>query len=185
MKLAGLFFLLALLGAACVSPTPYQRTTIDWTRKGKVRGSYQEAMQLAAIYKSPAWREAHADKDAKVRGLTGAARDQLIAQARADAAGPIELELIITTWDRRENDLDRGAKSVWRVRLIDDAGMEIEPIEIIKDKRPTLVVRADFPAMGDFATAYIAKFPRKTESQAIKLRVSSTRGGVELTWPAR
>lgn len=169
----------------CVNPTPYQRTTIDWTRKTKLRGPYQEAMQLAAIYKSAQWRRAHAEKDADARGLGGTARDQRIAQAQADAAGPIEIQLIVTTWDRRENDLDRGAKSVWRVRMIDESGGEIEPLEIVKDKRPQLVVRAEFPAMGDFATAYIAKFPRKTDPATIKLRVSSARGGVELSWPSR
>jgi hypothetical protein len=74
---------------------------------------------------------------------------------------------------------------VWRVRLLDEAGAEIEPLEIVKDKRPQLVLRSEFPAMGDFATAYIAKFPRKTEPANIRLRMSSERGGVEVSWPAR
>ena len=67
---------------------------------------------------------------------------------------------MVTTWDRRENDLDRGKKSVWRVVLVDEHGHEIEPLEIVKDKRPTFTVRAEFPALGDFATPYIARFPR-------------------------
>jgi hypothetical protein len=181
------FALAALLAAlaGCLGPTPYQRTTIDWTRKTNLRGPYQEVMQLAAIYKSPEWRLAHATKDAEVRGLAGPARDQRLAQAQADAAGPIEIQLLVTTWDRRENDLDRGQKSIWRVRLLDDAGSEVEPLEITKDKRPVLVLRAEFPAMGDFATAYVAKFPRKTDPKNIRMRMSSERGGVEVTWPGR
>ena len=96
---------------------------------------------------------------------------------------------MVTTWDRRENDLDRGAKSVWRVRLLDEQGKEIEPLEIVKDKRPPFIVRAEFPALGDFATAYVARFPRTRpilgpDVRQVRLRFSSTRGGIGLTWLA-
>ncbi|HEU4613349.1 MAG TPA: hypothetical protein VFS15_14760, partial [Kofleriaceae bacterium] len=90
----------------------------------------------------------------------------------------------------RENDLDRGKKSVWRVVLVDQAGNEIEPIEIVKDKRPDFTVRADYPAFGDFATAYIARFPRDAQLlgpdvRSVRLRMSSVRGGLELEWKAK
>jgi hypothetical protein len=182
MKLVVLLtLLLGLLG--CVSQTPYQRVTNEWTRQTRLDGSYQQVLQLAAVYKSEAWRLAHAEKDAAARGLTGAARDQRLAQAKADAAGPIEIEMLVSTWDRRENDLDRGAKSVWRVRML-EGGAEVEPIEILKDKRPLLVLRAEFPAMGDFATAYIVRFKRPTTPGDIRVRMSGERGGVEVAWPA-
>lgn len=184
LLLAALVLAVVVPAAGCVAPTPYQRVTEAWTRKAKLRGAYQETMQLVAVYKSSAWRVAHAEKDAEARGLAGAARDQRIAQARADAAGPIEIEILLTTWDRRENDLDRGKRSVWRVRLLDAAGGEVEPLEIVKDRRPIQVVRAEFPAMGDFATAYVARFPRAAVAGAIRLRLSGERGGVELAWPA-
>src|SRR5262245_21667363 len=112
----------------------YDDVTERWTRTARMRSQYQEALELAATFKSAEWRYVHAVKDAQARGLTGAARDQLFAQARADDAGPYEFQLMVTTWDRRENDLDRGKKSVWRVRMLDERGMEIEPLEIIKDK---------------------------------------------------
>lgn len=185
MKRAIVVIVVGLMLGACLTPSPYHRVTKTWTRKSNLRGPYQEVMQLAAIYKSPEWRLAYAEKDAESRGLAGAARDQRIAQAQADAAGPIEIEMLVTTWDRRENDLDRGQRSVWRVRMLDESGAEVEPLEVVKDKRPLLIVRAEFPAMGDFATAYIAKFPRKAEPRAVKLRVSSERGGVEVEWPTR
>lgn len=180
MKLA--VFLVLLLG--CVGHSPYQRATNDVTRQRTLDGGYQQVLQLAAIYKSEAWRSAHAEKDAASRGLVGDARAQRIAQAQADAAGPLEFELLVTTWDRRENDLDRGKRSVWRVRMLDDAGAEIEPIEIKRDKRPVLTLRSEFPAMGDFATAYVVRFKRPTTALAqLRLRMSSERGGVEVSWP--
>jgi hypothetical protein len=192
-----------LFAAACGSSAPrvqldnswpaqpglYEDVVETWTRKGVLRGGYQEVLELAATLRSPAWRLSYADRDAQYRGLAGEARDQRFAQAKADAAGPWELELMVTTWDRRENDLDRGQKSIWKVRLLDDRGNEILPLEIVKDKRPAFVVRADYPALGDFAQAYVVRFPHDAAVlgpgvKQVRLRMSSPRGGLTLTWDA-
>src|SRR4051812_18884086 len=101
------FLVVLLFVVGCVGPTPYQRITNDWTRAKTLSSNYQQVISLAAVYKSPEWRAAYAQKDADNRGLTGAARDQRLAQAKADGTGPLEFELLVTTWDRRENDLDR------------------------------------------------------------------------------
>jgi hypothetical protein len=167
----------------------YGDVTERWTRKTELQTSYQQVLELAATFKSPEWRAARAARDAKFRGLEGEARDAVFAQAQADMAGPWEVELLVTTWDRRENDLDRGKKSVWRVVLLDDQGQEIEPLEIVKDKRPAFTVRADFPEYGDFATAYIARFPRDKavlgpNVRQVRLRMSSPRGAVQVAWQA-
>lgn len=202
MMRAVALLLLAACGASVVRkpltedfPTPapdpddYLDITDDWTRKATLRGQYQEVLELAATLKSPEWRAAHASRDAEHRGLVGAARDQRIAQARAEAAGPFEFELMVTTWDRRENDFDRGKKSTWRVMLLDQNGNEIEPLAIVKDRRPAFVIRTEFPAFGDFAQPYILTFPREAAVlgpgvKQVRLRVSSERGGVEVRWDA-
>ncbi|MGN6110169.1 MAG: hypothetical protein ACTHU0_34000 [Kofleriaceae bacterium] len=171
-------------------PSDYPEITERWTRAAILRGEYQEALEVAATFKSPEWRAADAEKDANARGLVGPARAQRLAEAQAEAAGPYEFELMVTTWDRRENDLDRGDKSSWRVRMLDDEGREIEPLEIVKDRRPSFVVRAQFPAFGDFATAYVARFPRSRpllgpNVKAMRMRISGQRGAVQLNWIAR
>ena len=199
MKRAAILVLIV----ACGGPPPKVRLTEDWpsrtdsytdvtsswTRHTALHGEYQEILALDAIFKSPDWRAAHAAKDADALNLDGAARQARIAQAQADAEGPYEVEMLVTTWDRRENDLDRGKRSVWRIVLVDDKGAEIEPLEIVKDKRPPFVLRAEFPVIGDFANAYIAKFPRTTpllgpNAHSVKLRMSSERGAVEVAWTA-
>jgi hypothetical protein len=173
------------------TPSPEYRTvTSTWTRTATLRGAYQEVLDLAATFKSSEWRAAHALRDAEFRRLEGSAMTTRLDEARAEVAGPYELELMVTTWDRRENDLDRGQKSVWHVVLVDEQGHEIAPLEIVKDKRPNFVVRAEFPAFGDFATAYVARFPRTTSLlgpsvHELRLRMSSERGGVELAWSSR
>src|SRR6188472_1460263 len=94
-----LTFLALLASAACGSATPrvpldngwpaqpgeYEDVVDEWTRKGVLRGAYQEVLELAATLKSPAWRASFADRDAMFRGLGGAARDQRLAQAKADS----------------------------------------------------------------------------------------------------
>ena len=168
----------------------YDRTTEAWTVKTSLRDEYQEVLEIAAVFRSPQWRASFASRDAYFRKLEGPARDARMAQAKAEWAGPYEVELLVTTWDRRENDLDRGSKSGWRVVLVDEAGNEIKPLEIVKDKRPAFTVRADYAAYGDFATAYIARFPRDKQLfgegvKRVRLRMSGSRGGIELTWTAQ
>jgi hypothetical protein len=176
MKLAALLVL-----AGCASH--YDVVTAAWTRHAGLRGQFQAAAELDAIFKSEEWRVAHAEREAEIRTLTGAARDALIAQAKADNAGPYEVQILFTTWDPRENDLDRGKRSVWHVVLVDDSGKEIDPLDIVRDKRPTNQLRAEFPSLDDFARAYRARFPH-TDSKALKLRMSSERGGLEVAWAA-
>jgi hypothetical protein len=165
----------------------YDRTTEAWTAKTNLRDQYQEILELAAVFKSPQWRAAHASRDAFYRKLEGQQREQVMAQAQAAWQGPYEVALLVTMWDRRENDLDRGKKSNWRVVLVDEAGNEIEPLEIVKDKRPAFTIRSDYSAFGDFATAYIARFPRDKQLfgdgvKRVRLRMSGVRGGVEVVW---
>lgn len=202
MRIASLLVSLGLALAPACGSTPkdvrlttdwpaqagdYEDVTEAWTRSTNLRAAYQEVLELSAVLKSPEWRAAYARRDAAHRGLAGAALQQRMAQAQAEFEGPWEVELLVTTWDRRENDLDRGKRSVWRVVLVDDNGTEVEPLEIVKDKRPSFTVRADYPAFGDFATAYIARFPRTANIfgpgvKAVRLRMSGSRGGVELVW---
>jgi hypothetical protein len=164
----------------------YDQVTLGWTRNGVLRGEYQEVCDLSAVFKSPAWRAAHAAREVSNRGLVGEQRDQELAQAQADMAGPFEVELLVVTWDRRENDLDRGKKSVWQVVLVDDHGAVIAPIEIVRDKRPAYTLRAEFPTFADFAVAYIARFPHDQllgpDVHSLRLRMSSERGAIEVTW---
>ena len=167
----------------------YDVVVRDWTRKAQLHASYQEVCELVATLESAEWRAAYAIRDADLRGLAGPEREQHVAQARAQVAGPYEIEVMLTTWDRNENDLDHGKKSVWRVVLIDEGGHEIEPLEIVRDRRPAFVVSAEFPALGEFATPYIARFPRTTPIfgpgvRQVRLRMSSTRGAVEVDWKA-
>jgi len=99
-----------IAGASCASAPPrvkltedwpasvadYGDVTSSWTRSAVLHGEYQEILSLAAIFKSPEWRAAHAAKDADALDLEGTARQARFSQAQADAQGPYEIELLVT-----------------------------------------------------------------------------------------
>jgi hypothetical protein len=168
----------------------FDEVTSTWTSTVKMRNGYEESLTLQATLKSPEWRAARVARDVGYAHMSDAAATDLVAKEQAQLADHYEVELLVTTWERRENDLDRGERSVWRVALVDDDGTELPAIEIVRDKRPREILLADFPEFGDFAVAYVAKFPKKTDlfragTRQVRLHMWSPRGGVELAWQAR
>ncbi len=168
----------------------YREVTADWTRHAELSEGYQEALVVDATFKSAEWQAAAIERKARLGGLDSTQRAALTQDAQKELADHYELELLVTTWDRRENDLHRGPRSVWKVVLIDDAGVAIEASSIERDRRPANVLRAEYPQLGDFSQAYIARFPRRVDlmragARRFQLRIWGSRGAVEMAWHAR
>jgi hypothetical protein len=167
----------------------YERVTDAWTRRGLLREPFQQVLEVYATFKSPAWRVAYIDRAARREGLSDSARHARVEQAKKQAAERYEFTLLVTTYDFRENDLQKGERSVWRLLLVDAQGNAVAPAKITIDRRARDVIRAEFPQMGDFARAYTVTFPRDIDvladgAQQFSLRMASSRGGVELVWRA-
>jgi hypothetical protein len=170
-------------------PGRYREVTEAWTRHAILRGQYQQVLELFGTLRSPAWYAAHAAREADIRNLQGAARDAVLAQARTAADGDYQIVLVVTTYDPSENDLHRGDRSVWRLALVGDDGRETPPSQIVRDKRPLEVLKAELPQVNEFSEVYVATFPRAANvlhdgAHRIALKMWSPRGGVELTWLA-
>lgn len=172
-----------------MQPGNYARAHEQWTRHALLRRDYQEVLNVYATFKAPAFRSAFAEHKARNGSLTEAEAESLQAAERAAAEGAYEVQLLVTTWDYRENDFQKGPKSLWRVALTDDRGNEVLAESIARDRRPKRMIRAEYPDMGDFATAYIVRFPRtidvlRPDAKYFAIEISSSRGAVELTWRA-
>lgn len=168
-------------------PGAYEGAYRDWTRSAILRRDYQEVLKVFATFKSPAYRAAYAAHKADRSSLTAAEAESLQTAEKAAAAGAYEVQLLVTTWDFRENDLHKGQKSLWRVALTDDRGNEVLAESIARDRRPRWMLRAEFPDLDDFAIAYVARFPRtvdilRPDAKRFSVEVGSSRGAVTLTW---
>ncbi|MCB9565187.1 MAG: hypothetical protein H6709_14680 [Kofleriaceae bacterium] len=201
-RIAGLALIVALVAACARTPRPvsltgawpaqggdYKRVTRAWTRAASIRAEYQLVAKIHATLKSPEWRAAWLARRVRTGSLGAQAQADLERREHDADAAAVEVEIILVTWDRRENDLERGDRSVWRLWLVDADGNEIPPIEVKRDKRPENIIRSEFPSFGDFSQAYVARFPRTDRIfgpgvDSVALRLSSTRGGVQLIWHA-
>jgi hypothetical protein len=169
----------------------YRQVTERWTRRAVLRTATEQVLDVFATFKSPEWHAAHAAHLAETERLAPRARAERMARAREAAIQePYELALLVTTHDRRENDLDKGARASWRLTLIDGQGNALEPVSVQRDRRPRGVIAAELPYLGDFAVPYVVRFPRDLallgpDAQQIVLRMSSPRGAVELVWQNR
>lgn len=173
-----------LSGTWPAQPGDYDAVNRAWTRRAILRADYSQLLELYATFRAPPWHAARAARDARQRGGPG---DVIAAAARTDAEGELEFALVVTTHDRAENDLDRGARSVWRLALVDERGVETAPSAIVRDKRPPAVLRAELPEFGDFAVAYRVRFPRAAmalgpDVRTVTLKMWGARGAVALRW---
>ncbi len=191
----------ALLSAACgpkagpvvLSPTwpqqvdKYDVVNAKWTRVGEVYQGVERVLHAVAIFKSPEWRTAMIDRRARLERLSTADRSSLLAQEKQQADKFYEVTVLVTTYNRRENDLHKGPRSVWKLALMDDQGNRVVSTEAKRDRRPLDVIRSEYPQYGDFAQAYLVRFPKtidilRTAARYFSLRIAGTRGATELFW---
>lgn len=200
-----LFALAAVVGCGASAPGPVdlspqwpsgaldlEETTRAWTRSGKVVGGFDTHRELiaevTATYKSPAWRVALIERNGKRGKLPRAEIDAQIEAAKKDAAKYHEFVLLLTTHDRRINDLTKGERSVWKLRLRDGSGAEVEPVEVKKDRRPRSEIASELPHLGDFDQIYLVRFPGDHPilgGDSFALRMWNGRAAIELVWSSK
>jgi hypothetical protein len=199
----------ALLIASCASAPPavrlteewpaqagdYREVTRKWTRHARERSGpdpdqgriVDQTLDVIATFKSPEWRAAYVRYRADHNKLPASEIAAMTEREKKDAAESYEVMLLVATYDRRLNELQKGARSIWRLALVDAAGAEIVASEIRRDRRPRSEIAADFPHMGDFHQPYIARFPHtvnllRPDAGRFSLKLTSSQAGVELVW---
>lgn len=176
-------------------PDDFDEVNERWTRHGRdnsglggeQRHRLEQVIDVYATFKSPEWRAAWIAHQADKHRLSRQAVQELTEKARKEDAEHYEVALLVATHDRRSNDLQKGARSTWRVALVDEGGTEIVASEIKRDRRAPVEIAAEFPHMGDFHEPYVARFPRSVDllrpgARRFLLKVTSEQGGVVLEW---
>lgn len=197
--------------AGCASVTPsihlssawparageFHATTRAWTRHANDRTNsdddqgriFEQTVEVYATFKSPEWRAAYVRFRAERNQLPPGEVAALTEREKKDDADQYEVMLLVATYDRKINELQKGARSIWRVALVDDRGAEIVASEIKRDRRPRSEIAAEFPHLGDFHQPYVARFPRTVDllrpgARRFSLKLTSSQVGVSMTWAA-
>ncbi|HTE51147.1 MAG TPA: hypothetical protein VK698_09785 [Kofleriaceae bacterium] len=208
-RLALAAVLAGALGAACASAPPavhlsdqwpaqageYHEVTRRWTRRANERSGsddergriFEQTVEVFATFKSPEWRAAYVKYRAAQNRLPPSEVAALTRREKAEDADHYEVMLLVATYDRRVNELQKGARSIWRLALVDESGAEIVASEIRRDRRPRSEIAAEFPNLGDFHEPYVARFPRKVNLlragvHRFSLKLTSSQVGVEMVW---
>jgi hypothetical protein len=149
-------------------------------------------MFAAATYQSATFREARARRHAAFQKLPADLLEKNLAEERAALATHHELFFGAHVNEPRFDDFDRG-NSIWRIALVTANG-EVAPAKIERIGRATLDMRALYPYMGDFWTAYRIVFPLRradgtevipADAEKVTLKVASTLGSAELRMSTR
>jgi hypothetical protein len=175
------------------SADDYEDVTEKWTRHGRDHADpdgkivVEQTIDVVATFKAPEWRAAHIAHMASRHDLPRSEVAALTKKSQEEAADHYEVQLLVATYDKRANDLQKNERSTWRIALVDDAGVEIRPSQVKRDRRPRTEIEADYPGLGDFHTAYVVTFPRtldllRPDARRFSLKVTSSQGGVTMTW---
>jgi hypothetical protein len=100
-------------------------------------------------------------------------------------------EFLIATYspEKQINDFEKK-KSTWRIYLILDENIRLEP-EKIEKRKTDAVVRYFFPHASPWKTLYAIRFPRsesrggassQVRSSQLKLTITGVRGSTEMIW---
>lgn len=170
-------------------PRSYETTARAWTRGGDINQNYQLVARVHATFLSPELRAAEIEYRTELERLSPGQRQKLVESEQKAAAGDYVVELFLATHEPRENDLNKGKRSIWRLTLADDRGNDVEAVDIKRDRRPHEVLRSLYPWISAFDRAYIVRFPRTVDvlhqgAREFTLRAACPRGSVVLTWNA-
>lgn len=209
MRRAVAFAVAVLAGSGCGSAAPgpvelspswpsdpgsLDSATRTWTRSDRLVAPFSEQKELIAqvdaTYKSPAWRSALVEREGKRGQLSATEIEARLAEQKKAAAEHHEFALLVTTHDQKLNDLAKGERSVWSLRLRDSRGVEVAPVEVKKDRRPRAEIATELPHLGDFDEIYTVKFPGDhpilgDDADRFSLVMWSGRGRLELVWSER
>jgi hypothetical protein len=176
------------------SPPPAADDYVDqlkkWTRHGHLFNDFDSALDVDATLRSPEFRAAYAAKYVLVYRVEPEHQDKVRGDILSDGADTYEFHVETATHDYELNDLG-GAKSVWRVTLVDDTRHEVSPQEVSPIKERRRLDSEFYPYAGLFSRGWRLRFPRArsdgsplvgADTKSLTLRFAGPQGTVDLVW---
>jgi hypothetical protein len=161
-----------------------------WTRHGHLFSDFDAALDVDATMRSPEFRAAYAAKYLEVYRVEPEHQPKVRGDILSDGADTYEFHVETATHDYELNDLV-GAKSVWRVTLVDDTRHEVTAQEVSAIKERRRLDSEFYPYATYFTRGWRIRFPRTRtdgsplvsgETKTLTLRFAGPQGSVDLRW---
>ncbi|MBW2732032.1 MAG: hypothetical protein JRH20_06530 [Deltaproteobacteria bacterium] len=171
----------------------YKRELKRWTRFTSILRQLDTTLRLHATLRGPAFDAALIAKKTKLFGLDAPRVAKLKEAAQKRASESISLIVVAATHDIAWNDFDRKS-SHWRIFLQNDAGEQLDPLQVKKLRRITETDRTLLPQLENFFERYDLSFPRalpdgrpfiRSDAKQISLHVRGALGSANLRWELR
>lgn len=165
----------------------YQQLLRHFSDHAEAYAGFDSRMFCAATLQTWAFREARTRRLALFQQQPSAVLEQHLAEERAELDSGNDVVFGVHTSDPHWNDFD-SKKSIWRVALRTATG-EYTPVEVVLISRSTPNLRALYPYVDEFWTAYRFRFPKVVNGTpvipdgepTVTLKVSSTLATADLT----
>lgn len=199
--LAACVGLCAGCGASRVSlaegPRSYTASDYDgiygrWTRSADEFdfGRLGEILHCTATFESWEYRWAYVTRYAHDHSMTEEERAIALQESLADAGERHRFFVTLSTPRFREGNITER-ESDWRVLLVDPSGRQVEPVEIVRVRRPSAAERHYFPSISRQRHTFRIAFPVSRDdgtptvprdADHVLLRFAGAEGVVDLRW---
>ncbi len=176
-----------------VGASDYDAMVDRWTREYEyvdITGGFESRLAVTATYLSREFRRAYVAKYCESGSSSADDRARVLRTSLEAGEGEHEFFVALSAQYARWGELDRSS-SVWRVRLVDDQGVEHEPVRIERRRQATGLDRAMFYYWTPWRTVFNLHFPVENEDHTpvirpgarhFVLRFAGPYGTTDLRW---
>lgn len=174
------------------TPEDYEDVYNRWTRESDEYSfaRLQTVIHVSATFESWEFRWAYVVRYAYDYSLSTTERTRVLRATLADAQERHRFFVTLGSNRYRDGDLT-DERSAWRVLLVDEAGRQLQPIEVALVRRPGAAERAYFPTVSRQRWTYRIAFPTQRpngdptigpRAKQVVLRLTGPQGRVDLRW---
>lgn len=179
-------------GPRAVTPEDYEDIYDAWTRNADdfQWGGLNDVLRVTATFESWEFRWAYVVRYASDHALEGDTRNNLLRASLDDSQEHHRFFITISGEVFEEQNLT-GARSAWRVVLVDEDGRQAEPIAIERVRRPSAAERTYFPSISSHRQAFRLIFPARRSdgtpvipegAEVVTLRFAGALGQLDVRW---